>query len=81
MLEGILGVQKEAVLGAKRAIVTVEELVEDFGDISPNAAILPGWTINAIVHVPGGAHPSYAQGYYSRDNVFLQGMGSHRSRS
>lgn len=72
MIEGIVGVQKEVVLGAKRAIVTVEEVVDDFGDVSPNAVILPGWTIDAVVPVPGGAHPSYAHGYYSRDNAFYK---------
>ena len=48
MLEGIVGVQKEAVLAAKRSIVTVEEMVEDFGPRSPNAVILPAWTVGAI---------------------------------
>jgi glutaconate CoA-transferase subunit A len=72
MFEGIVGVQKEAVLSAKRSIVTVEEIVDDFGPRSPNAVILPGWTVGAIVHVPGGAHPSYAHGYYKRDNAFYK---------
>lgn len=67
MIEGILGVQKEAVLASKRAIVTVEEIVDDL-DPHPNACVLPHWTIDSIAHVPGGAHPSYAQGYYARDN-------------
>src|SRR5712675_1836208 len=70
LLEGIVGVQKEAVLAAKRSIVTVEEIVEDFGPRSFNAVILPNWIIGAIVAVPGGAYPSYAQGYYKRDNAF-----------
>lgn len=70
LISGIVGVQKEAVLAAKRALVTVEELVEDFGPRSPNAVILPSWTITAVAHVPGGAHPSYAYGYYDRDNAF-----------
>jgi glutaconate CoA-transferase subunit A len=70
LLEGILGVQKEAVLAAKRSIVTVEEVVEDFGPRNLNAVILPGWTVGAIAVVPGGAYPSYAQGYYARDNAF-----------
>src|SRR5262249_8673983 len=48
LLEGIVGVQKEAVLAAKRAIVTVEEIVDDFGPRSFNAVILPSWTIAAI---------------------------------
>jgi len=73
LLEGIVGVQKEAVLAAKRSIVTVEEIVDDFGPRSFNAVILPGWTVGAIVKVPGGAYPSYAQGYYKRDNAFYIG--------
>lgn len=72
LIEGIIGVQKEAVLGAKRSLVTVEEIVEDFGPLSPNACILPRWTVTAIAEVPGGAHPSYAHGYYKRDNAFYQ---------
>jgi glutaconate CoA-transferase subunit A len=76
-MEGIVGVQKEAVLGAKRAIVTVEEIVDDLGPtgpdrVSPNACILPSWTVSAVVHVPGGAHPSYAHGYYKRDNAYYK---------
>jgi glutaconate CoA-transferase subunit A len=70
LLEGIVGVQKEAVLAAKRSIVTVEEVVEDFGPRNLNAVILPAWTVDAIAVVPGGAYPSYAQGYYARDNAF-----------
>jgi len=72
LLEGIVGVQKEAVLAAKRAIVTVEEVVDDFGPRSPNAVILPAWTVTAIATVPGGAFPSYAHGYYKRANGFYQ---------
>jgi glutaconate CoA-transferase subunit A len=70
LLEGIVGVQKEAVLGAKHSIVTVEEVVEDLGSRSKNAIILPSWTVTAIACVPRGAHPSYAHGYYQRDNGF-----------
>ena len=70
LIEGILGVQKEAVLAAKRSLVTVEEIVDDFGERSFNAMILPYWTVGAIAPVPGGAYPSYAQGYYKRDNAF-----------
>ena len=70
LLEGIVGVQKEAVLAARRSLVTVEEIVEDFGPRSPNAVILPHWTVDAITCVPGGAHPSYAHGYYVRDNAY-----------
>jgi glutaconate CoA-transferase subunit A len=72
MLEGIVGVQKEAVLSAKRSLVTVEEVVDDFGPRSLNACILPHWTVTAVSVVPGGAHPSYAQGYYKRDNAFYE---------
>lgn len=70
LLEGIIGVQKQAVLAARRALVTVEQLVDEFGPRSPNAVILPSWTITAISVVPRGAHPSYAHGYYQRDNGF-----------
>jgi glutaconate CoA-transferase subunit A len=69
LLEGIIGVQKEAVLAARRAIVTVEEIVDDFGRRNPNAVILPSWTVTAIAAVPGGAYPSYAHGYYKRANA------------
>ncbi|WP_127599245.1 CoA transferase subunit A [Nitratireductor alexandrii] len=69
LIEGIIGIQKEAVLAAKRAVVTVEEVVEDFADLHPNLTILPHWTVTAIAVVPGGAHPSYAHGYYPRDNA------------
>ena len=72
MIEGIVGVQKEAVLAAKRSIVTVEEIVDEFGPRSPNACILPAWTVTSIAHVPGGAFPSYALGYYKRDNAFYK---------
>jgi glutaconate CoA-transferase subunit A len=72
LIEGIVGVQKQAVLAAKRAIVTVEEIVDDFGPRNLNAVILPSWTVTAIVCVPGGAHPSYAQGYYKRDNAYYK---------
>ena len=70
LFEGIVGVQKEVVLASKCSIVTVEEIVEEFGPRSFNAVILPAWTVGAIVKVPGGAYPSYAQGYYKRDNAF-----------
>jgi glutaconate CoA-transferase subunit A len=70
LMEGIVGVQKEAALAARCAIATVEEIVDGFGPRSPNAAILPSWTMAAVVCVPGGARPSYAYGYYSRDNSF-----------
>jgi glutaconate CoA-transferase subunit A len=70
LIEGIVGVQKEAVLAAKRSIATVEEIVDEFKNVSPNAVILPSWTVSAVVVVAGGAHPSYAHGYYKRDNAF-----------
>ncbi len=72
LLEGIVGVQKQAVLAAKRSIVTVEEMVDDFGTRSPNTVILPAWTMSAVVVAPGGAHPSYAHGYYKRDNAYYK---------
>src|SRR5579863_3444690 len=72
LIEGIVGVQKEAVLAARRSIVTVEEIVDDFGPRSPNAVILPSWTVSYVAEVQGGAFPSYAQGYYPRNNNFYK---------
>jgi glutaconate CoA-transferase subunit A len=71
LLWGILGVQKEAALAAKRCIVTVEEIVDDL-NAPMNACVLPSWALTAVCHVPGGAHPSYALGYSERDNRFYQ---------
>jgi glutaconate CoA-transferase subunit A len=71
LLWGILGVQKEAVLAAKRSIVTVEECVESL-DAPPNACVLPNWVVDAVCLVPKGAMPSYAHGYYERDNAFYR---------
>lgn len=72
LIEGIVGVQKEVVLASARAIVTVEEIVDELRPPSPNAVVLPSWTITAIVAAPGGARPSYAHGYYGRDNAFYR---------
>jgi glutaconate CoA-transferase subunit A len=69
LVEGIVGIQKEAVLAARRAVVTVEEVVEDFDDLHPNLCVLPHWTVTSIAVVPGGSHPSYTHGYYERDNA------------
>jgi glutaconate CoA-transferase subunit A len=66
---GITGVQKEAVLAAKRSLVTVEEVV-DVLTPAPDQVILPTWAVTAVAEVPGGAHPSYAMGYSVRDNDF-----------
>ena len=71
LMWGIVGVQKEAVLAAKRAIVTVEEIVDEL-EPWPNAVILPRWAVTAVCPVAGGAFPSYAQGYSTRDNRFYR---------
>jgi glutaconate CoA-transferase subunit A len=68
LIEGIIGIQKEAVLAAKRSVITVEEIVDNFDDVHPNACVLPRFAVGTIAVVPGGAHPSYAHGYYARDN-------------
>ena len=68
-LWGISGVQKEAVLAADRALVTVEEIVPSL-EPRPGAVFLPSWVVTAVAVAPRGAHPSYAQGYYDRDNAF-----------
>jgi glutaconate CoA-transferase subunit A len=71
LMWGVVGAQKEAVLAARRSIVTVEEIVEQL-DAPRNAVVLPAWVIGAVSEVKGGAFPSYAQGYYSRNNAFYQ---------
>jgi len=72
LIEGIVGVQKQAVLAAQRSLVTVEEIVDELRP-GANSVVLPHWTITAIASAPGGARPSYAHGYYSRDNSFYLG--------
>jgi len=68
-LWGISGVQKEAVLAASRSIVTVEEVVPEL-EPRTGAVVIPGWAISVVSLAPGGARPSYALGYYDRDNHF-----------
>jgi glutaconate CoA-transferase, subunit A len=68
-LWGVTGVQKEAVLSASRSLVTVEEIVEDLVP-RPGGVLLPSWVVTAVVHAPGGAHPSYSLGYTERDDDF-----------
>jgi glutaconate CoA-transferase subunit A len=67
-LWGLIGIQKEAVLSARRALVTVEEVVDELEPL-PGAIVLPHWVVDRVSEVPGGARPSYAQGYYDRDNA------------
>jgi glutaconate CoA-transferase, subunit A len=66
-LWGIVGVQKEAVLASQRSVVTVEEVVDELEPV-PGAIVLPAWVVGWVAEAPGGARPSYAQGYYDRDN-------------
>lgn len=68
-LWGLLGMQKEVAFASKNVIVAVEELVDESVIRSdPNRTLIPGLIVNAVVHEPYGAHPSYVQGYYDRDN-------------
>jgi glutaconate CoA-transferase, subunit A len=68
---GLLGVQKEAAFASRRVVVVVEELVDQSTiRADPNRTIIPGLAVDAVVVEPWGAHPSYAQGYYDRDNQF-----------
>jgi glutaconate CoA-transferase, subunit A len=68
---GLVGVQKEAAFASTRVIVVVEELVQEAVIRSdPNRTVIPGMIVSAVVVEPWGAHPSYAQGYYDRDNDF-----------
>ncbi len=70
-LWGIIGVQKEAVLSARRSIVTVEEIVDALRP-EPGAIVLPSWVVDYVARVRDGSHPSYALGYSSRDNDYYQ---------
>jgi glutaconate CoA-transferase subunit A len=71
---GLLGVQKEAAFASRHVIVVVEELVdESVIRADPNRTVIPGLIVDAVVVEPWGAHPSYAQGYYDRDNQFYVG--------
>jgi glutaconate CoA-transferase subunit A len=71
---GLLGVQKEAAFASRRVIVVVEELVDQSViRADPNRTLIPGIAVDAVVVEPWGAHPSYAQGYYDRDNAFYVG--------
>lgn len=68
---GLLGVQKEAAFASQRVIVVVEDLVDESVIRSdPNRTLIPATIVDAVVVEPWGAHPSYAQGYYDRDNDF-----------
>ena len=70
-LWGIIGEQKEAAFAAKKVILTAEEIVDESVIRSdPNRTMIPGLIVSAVCHVPYACHPSYAQGYYDRDNEF-----------
>lgn len=70
-LWGIIGEQKEAAFAAKKVILTAEEIVDESVIRSdPNRTMIPGIVVSAVCHVPYACHPSYAQGYYDRDNEF-----------
>lgn len=70
-LWGIIGEQKEAAFAAKRVILSAEEIVDESVIRSdPNRTMIPGIVVSAVCHVPFACHPSYAQGYYDRDNEF-----------
>jgi len=70
-IHGIIGAQREAALAATALLVTVEEIVDELPP-AMNSIVLPHWLVSAVVHCPGGAYPSYAQGCYARDNAFYQ---------
>lgn len=70
---GIVGAQQDAAFAAKTVIATVEEIVDvDVIRSDPNRTLLPAQAVSAVVHCPRGAHPSYAQGFYDRDNAFYR---------
>ena len=70
-ITGIVGAQREAAFAARAVVVTVEEIVDELPP-AMNGVVLPHWLVAAVVLCPGGAYPSYAQGYYPRDNAFYK---------
>ncbi len=75
-LWGLLGMQKEVAFAAKKVVVVVEEIVDETViRRDPNRTLIPGLVVDAVVHEPFGAHPSYVQGYYDRDNAFYLEWG------
>jgi glutaconate CoA-transferase subunit A len=70
-LHGIIGAAREAAMAASKLIITVEEIVDTLPP-AMNGIVLPQWIVSAVVHCPGGAYPSYAHGFYARDNAFYQ---------
>jgi glutaconate CoA-transferase subunit A len=71
---GLMGVQKETAFAANKVVIVVEEIVEEkLIRSDPNRTLIPGFIVDAVVHEPWGCHPSYAQGYYDRDNEFYVG--------
>ncbi len=82
LLRGIVGACREAAQAARTLVVTVEEAVDQL-DAPMNAFVIPSWQVAAIAVVPGGAYPSYALGYYARDNAFYlawDGIARDRAR-
>ena len=73
-LWGIVGEQKEAAFAAQKVIITAEEIVDEkIIRSDPNRTLIPSFIVDAVCHVPHACHPSYAQGYYDRDNAFYMG--------
>lgn len=70
---GAAGELAEAAFASRSVIVTTEEIVgEEAIRADPNRTLLPAWAVDAVVHVPWASHPSYAQGFYARDNAFYR---------
>jgi glutaconate CoA-transferase, subunit A len=69
---GSLGVAVDGAHASRKVIVIAEEIVEA-GVIAsdPNRTLIPGFLVSAVVHEPGGAHPSPVQGHYGRDHAFF----------
>lgn len=68
---GLIGVQKEAAFASRNVIIVAEEIVaESVIRSDPNRTLIPGLIVSAVVHEPFGCHPSFAQGFYDRDNEF-----------
>ena len=67
---GPTGVTAAAGKASRAVIVVCEELVEPaVVRDDPNRTLVPGFRVDAVVHLPWGAHPSPVQGQYNRDHA------------
>jgi glutaconate CoA-transferase subunit A len=67
---------KHGAMACDTVVVQAEEIV-DVAEIQglPEQSVLPGFMVDHIVEVPGGAHPSGVLDWYGRDISYLEHYG------